>query len=112
MTWGSLGQGVLTGKYDKNATFGADDRRSRPVYVNFHGEKLLKNLKIVEVLQKIAQEHRMSTSAVAVRFILDHIPGSVALCGAKRPEQILSNAQALGWMLRDDELEKLCWVSK
>lgn len=39
-TWGSLGQGILTGKYDRNSTFGADDRRSREVYVNFHGAKL------------------------------------------------------------------------
>lgn len=112
MTWGSLGQGVLTGKYDKNATFGADDRRSRPVYVNFHGEKLLKNLQIVEVLQKIAQEHRMSTSAVAVRFILDHIPGSVALCGAKRPEQILANAESLGWTLSQEAHFQLERVSR
>ncbi len=29
LTWGSLGQGILTGKYTKdNVTFGADDRRS------------------------------------------------------------------------------------
>lgn len=39
MTWGSLGQGILTGKYTKgNIDFGADDRRSRDIYINFHGE--------------------------------------------------------------------------
>ena len=43
MTWGSLGQGILTGKYDKTVSFEANDRRSRDIYVNFHGEKLLKN---------------------------------------------------------------------
>ena len=42
-TWGSLGQGILSGKYDKNCKFEANDRRSRDIYVNFHGEKLLKN---------------------------------------------------------------------
>lgn len=39
LTWGSLGQGILTGKYDRNATFNDSDRRSRDIYVNFHGEK-------------------------------------------------------------------------
>ena len=54
MTWGSLGQGILTGKYDRNSVFGNDDRRSLDIYVNFHGEKLEKNLKIVDVLREIA----------------------------------------------------------
>ena len=36
MTWGSLGQGILTGKYDKNTTFKEDDRRSRDIYVNLN----------------------------------------------------------------------------
>ena len=44
MTWGSLGQGILTGKYDLNSKFGYDDRRRLDIYVNFHGEKLKKNM--------------------------------------------------------------------
>ena len=40
MTWGSLGQGILTGKYGPDIRFGDNDRRRRDVYVNFHGEKL------------------------------------------------------------------------
>ena len=36
--------GILSGKYDKNCKFEANDRRSRDIYVNFHGEKLLKKL--------------------------------------------------------------------
>jgi len=112
LTWGSLGQGVLTGKYDSSATFGSDDRRSQKVYVNFHGQKLLKNLEIVEVLKRIAAEQNKPVSAVAVRFILDHIPGSVVLCGAKRPAQILDNAQALGWNLNESDLTLLDQISK
>lgn len=112
MTWGSLGQGILTGKYDRYATFGSDDRRSREVYVNFHGEKLLKNLEIVEVLRQIAAAYKKPISAVAVRFILDHLIGSVVLCGAKRPEQILGNAEALGWNLGQDDLMRLEYISR
>lgn len=112
MTWGSLGQGVLTGKYDRHASFGSDDRRSREVYVNFHGDKLLKNLEIVEVLRRVAAEHGKPVSAAAVRFILDFIPGSVVLCGIKRPEQILGNAEALGWNLRREDLEALEYISR
>lgn len=112
MTWGSLGQGILTGKYDKtNVNFDSSDRRSRDVYVNFHGEKLLKNLEIVEEMKKIAAAHNKSVAAVAIRFILDYIPDSVVLCGAKRPSQILSNIEGSGWRLSDEEIKVLDEVS-
>ncbi len=112
LTWGSLGQGVLTGKYDKTAAFGKDDRRSRDIYVNFHGEKLEKNLRIVDAMRPMAADHGKPVAGVAIRFILDHIPGSVVLCGAKRPAQILSNAQGLDWQLTQQELGILNELSR
>ncbi len=111
MTWGSLGQGILTGKYDRNSTFGSDDRRSRAVYVNFHGEKLEKNLNIVDSMKPIAEHHGKPLSAVAIRFIMDHIKGSVVLCGAKNAQQILGNTEAVGWNLTEEELALLDQVS-
>lgn len=112
MTWGSLGQGILTGKYDHTARFGSDDRRSREIYVNFHGEKLLKNLEIVGHMKQIAADHGKPVSAVAVRFILDHLTDSVVICGVKRPEQLLSNAESLGWNLSREELDFLDRISR
>ena len=112
LTWGSLGQGILTGKYDKNTVFDSNDRRSRDIYVNFHGKKFLKNLEIVEVLKKIAKEHEKSVASVAIRFILDYLPESVVLCGAKRPSQIIGNAEGAGWSLNNDEIEMLKKISE
>ena len=111
-TWGSLGQGILTGKYDKNATFGSNDRRSRDVYVNFHGEKLLRNLDIVDVMKPIAERRRKPVSAVAIRFILDWIEDSVVLVGAKRQSQILENIKGMDWKLEEEELHKLNDISR
>ncbi len=112
LTWGSLGQGILTGKYDKNSIFGTDDRRSRDVYVNFHGQKLLKNLEIVEVLKEIAQEVDNPIPSVAIRYILDYIPDSVVLAGIKNPKQLEGNCQAFGWKLSEKQIKKLDEVSK
>lgn len=111
LTWGSLGQGILTGKYDKNTVFDSNDRRSRDIYVNFHGEKLLKNLEIVEVLKKIASKHEKSIAAVAIRFILDYLPESVVLCGAKRSSQIMGNTEGSGWHLNQEEKNILDEIS-
>lgn len=112
LTWGSLGQGILTGKYSRDAHFDSDDRRSRDVYVNFHGEKFQKNLDIVDSMRPIAAAHGETLAAVAIRFILDHLPNSVVLCGAKRPTQILDNISGCDWHLNEEELTTLDQLSR
>lgn len=112
LTWGSLGQGILTGKYDRACTFEQNDRRSRDIYVNFHGEKLMKNLDIVDAMRPIAEAHHVSVAAVAIRFIMDYLKGSAVLVGAKRPSQILGNLESIGWTLTEDELQTLNNISK
>lgn len=112
MTWGSLGQGILTGKYDRNSVFGNDDRRSLDIYVNFQGEKLEKNLKIVDVLREIATNRGKTLSACAIRFILDCLPESVSLAGIKRADQLISNLDAMDWNLTAEEFKALDEISK
>lgn len=112
MTWGSLGQGILTGKYDINSKFGFDDRRRLDIYVNFHGEKLKKNMEIVDVLREIAVNRGKTLSACAIRFILDCLPESVALAGIKRADQLISNLDAMGWSFTPEEFKALDEISK
>ena len=112
LTWGSLGQGVLTGKYGADVSFEANDRRSRAVYDNFYGEKLQKNLRIVDAMRPVAKAHGAPLSGVALRWILDALPGSVVITGVKSPQQAHDNAQALTFTLTKDELATLNEVSK
>lgn len=111
LTWGSLGQGILTGKYDRHSSFEQNDRRSRDIYVNFHGDKLTKNLDIVDAMRPIAEAHRVSVAAVAIRFIMDYLKDSVVLVGAKRPAQIKGNLESIGWNLTSEELKILDEIS-
>ena len=111
LTWGSLGQGILTGKYDINTVFDSNDRRSREIYVNFHGEKLKKNLEIVEKLKVIAAAHGKTVPATAIRFILDNIKDSVVIAGVKNEKQMQSNLDALDWHLTKEEIDILNEVS-
>lgn len=112
LTWGSLGQGILSGKYDEsNVCFGADDRRSRDIYVNFHGEKLKKNLETVKVLRQISEKINKPITAVAIRFIMDRIQDSVVLTGVKNPNQVIQNAAASGWHLSDEDMQALLVAS-
>lgn len=111
MTWGSLGQGILTGKYDINCKFDENDRRSRPIYKNFHGEKLVQNMKIVDEMKKIAPEYDKSLPSIAIRYILDYLENSVVIVGVKNSKQVSSNAEALGWHLTNEHINLLDSVS-
>lgn len=112
MTWGSLGQGILSGKYNADSKFGANDRRSRSTYPNFHGEKLLKNLKIVDKMREIDRDYQKGLPAIAIRFILDYLKDSVVIVGVKRSEQVLGNCLAVGWNLNDNHIQELVTISK
>ncbi len=112
LTWGSLGQGILTGKYGRDVRFSEDDRRSRSTYPNFHGEKLQKNIDIVECMRKVGENYGKEPSAVAIRYILDYLPDSVAIAGVKRKEQVASNCEACGWKLRPCDIEILDNISR
>lgn len=112
MTWGSLGQGILTGKYGADVKFADNDRRRREVYVNFHGDKLKKNLEIVEDMKTIAKAHHTSCAAVAIRFILDYLPDSIVTAGVKSMAQMKANLEGVDWTLSPDEIAVLDKVSK
>ncbi len=111
MTWGSLGQGILTGKYGKNVSFDSSDRRSRDIYVNFHGEKLEQNLKIVGKLGEISRIHERSIASCAIRYILDYLPDSVVIAGVKGPAQLRANLEAMEYRLTKEEIGLLNAVS-
>jgi len=112
LTWGSLGQGILTGKYGADVHFESNDRRSRTIYDNFYGEKLMKNLRIVDVMRPIAEAHGVTVSSVAVRWILDHLPNSVVIAGMKSPAQAEGNALSLTFHLTEAETAALEEVSR
>ena len=105
LTWGSLGQGILTGKYDKSCSFEMNDRRSRDIYVNFHGKKLLRNI------QK-ELGNSVELSSIAIRFILDYLNDSIALAGMKNPGQVRSNCRAMDWQLTREQIERLEIISR
>jgi myo-inositol catabolism protein IolS len=105
LSWGSLGQGVLSGKYDSIDGLGHEDRRRRPVYVNFHGERLDGNLRLVEKIRECSASYPGTTPAqIAIRWILNHFDFSVALVGAKTRAQVRENTAAVDLRLGESDM--------
>jgi aryl-alcohol dehydrogenase-like predicted oxidoreductase len=68
LSWGSLGQGVLSGKYASIDGLGQEDRRRRRVYANFQGDGLVRNLRLVEQIRaRLAGYPGATTSQIAIR---------------------------------------------
>ena len=111
LSWGSLGQGVLSGKYGADAVFDGEDRRSRDAYGHFHGTGLARSMRVVATMREIASATGLTLPQIAVRWILDRYPGAVALQGIKRSIQIEEAAGALGDALDDEYLDQLDEVS-
>jgi len=104
ISWGSLGQGILSGRYDKTTSFPENDRRNRSVYRNFHGTTFERNLAIVSIMKDISSLTGRSLPQIALRWILDRLPDSIALAGVKCPAQIRDNAGAMDWKLSERDM--------
>jgi aryl-alcohol dehydrogenase-like predicted oxidoreductase len=96
-TWGSLAQGLLTGKYDAGARFAPDDRRSR--YENFQGAKFESNLRMVDLLKSLAAQLDRKPGQIAMRWLLQTPHVACVLFGAKTPAQVQENLGAVDWAL-------------
>jgi aryl-alcohol dehydrogenase-like predicted oxidoreductase len=112
LSWGSLGQGVLSGKYAGSEMLSEGDRRRRPTYANFHGERLDRNLRLVEQIRDRLRGYPSATpTQVSIRWILSHFDFSVALVGAKNRAQARENAESVDLRLNEDDMMFLDRVS-
>lgn len=105
VTWGSLAQGLLTGKYSAQSQFAENDRRRR--YENFQGEKFSRNLRMVDLLQRIAGEVGRTPGQVALRWLLESPGVGAVLFGAKTPAQVKENLGGVGWTMTAQQRQDL-----
>lgn len=98
LTYSSLCRSMLGGKLTRETTFPAGDIRS--VDPKFQQPRFRQYLDAVEQLKTLAKERYGKTVVeLAARWVLDRPGISVALWGAKRPDQLDAVAGVLGWKL-------------
>ncbi|HCW36058.1 MAG TPA: oxidoreductase [Staphylococcus sp.] len=96
-----LAAGLLAGKYDENTTFG-DLRAEKP---EFQGEAFKENLKKVDKLREIAQEHGVDVAHIVLAYYLTKPSLDVIIPGAKRGEQVIDNLKALEVNLTEENIQ-------
>lgn len=101
MVYWPLLKGLLAGKLARDHVF--DPRDGRAKYAMFHGEEWRKNQDFVDELRQIAKIHQRTLPELVLGWTI-HQPGiTVALCGAKRPDQIRECAAAMTLRLTAEE---------
>ena len=98
LTWSTLCRSLLAGRVTRGMSFDAKDIRS--VDPQFREPRFSQYITAVERLAAFARERYGKTVLeLAARWVLDRPGISVALWGAKRPEQLDAVAGVLGWKL-------------
>ena len=99
LSYGALCRGLLSGMMTSATQFKDDDvRRSDP---KFHEPRFAQYLSAVASLNRYARAcYGMQVVSLAVRWVLDQ-GNTIALWGARRPEQLDPAKAAMGWKLDD-----------
>ncbi|HCV79036.1 MAG TPA: general stress protein, partial [Pseudomonas sp.] len=102
LAYGALCRGLLSGRMNAQTQFDGDDLRQGDP--KFQAPRFAQYLAAVEALTAFARErHGKSVLALAVRWILDQGP-TIALWGARKPEQLQGLDEAFGWRLSVEDL--------
>lgn len=102
LAYGALCRGLLSGRMHAQTQFDGDDLRQGDP--KFQAPRFAQYLAAVEALTAFARErHGKSVLALAVRWILDQ-GSTIALWGARKPEQLQGLDEAFGWRLSAEDL--------
>lgn len=102
LAYGALCRGLLSGRMNAQTQFDGDDLRQGDP--KFQAPRFAQYLAAVEALTAFARErHGKSVLALSARWILDQGP-TIALWGARKPEQLQGLDDAFGWRLSAEDL--------
>ncbi len=98
-------KGLLAGKMARDHVFAETDSRRK--YPMFSGTEWLKNHDLLDRLREIATAAGHTVAELVINWTIQQPGVTVALCGAKRPEQIEETAAGAGWRLTAEQLAEI-----
>jgi aryl-alcohol dehydrogenase-like predicted oxidoreductase len=105
VAYSPLGRGFLTGRFRSVEDLPADDyRRNSP---RFQGENFAKNLRLVELIEDIAQEKGCTPAQLALAWVLAQGEDIVPIPGTKRRAYLEENVRALDIELTPEDLARI-----
>ena len=107
MAYGSLGGGLLTGRYRTVETYETMDNRNR-FYGRFFQEPFFSRVMLLlEDMQAIADRHGAAVSEVALNWSRQKPYIDTCIVGAQKRSRVESNVKCLDWNLTAEEMDML-----
>ncbi len=100
-----LMKGLLAGRMQRDHQFDPADRRL--TYAVYRGEAWQRAQDLLDELRAISKEMNCTVAQLVVAWTIAQPGITVALCGAKRPEQITETAVAMNLVLSGDILDRI-----
>lgn len=105
--WSPLAGGLLSGKYGSAKAAPSADAAKRDM-----SKKLVpRNLEIADTLIKVAKQEQRSAAQVGLNWLLQRSGVTSVIIGARKPEQIQDNLEALTFTLSQGSMAELDKVS-
>ena len=105
VAYSPLGRGFLTGAIKRYEDLAPDDwRRNVP---RFKDDNFQKNLDLVAQVEKVAAEHGVKPSQVALAWVLSRGQDIVPIPGTKRRKYLEENGAAVSITFSQDELQRI-----
>ena len=106
LPWSPLAGGFLSGKYRKGEPRPKGSRREKPedTFMMVDEEK---GFEILTTLEEIGKAHGGSVAQVALNWLSANPAVTSVIIGARTPEQLEDNLNALKWDLTEEELKRL-----
>ena len=106
LAYGSLCRGLLSRRVTAQTQFGGDDLRK--VDPKFRAPRFEQYLRAVKRLDRFAQaNYGRRVIYLALRWILDRQDGTVALWGARNPNQLAPIAGLRGWRIDSSAMAEI-----
>lgn len=109
MAYSPLAQGILTGKFGPNHQFDKGDHRSKNRL--FHPDIYPKIQQALKKLAPIADQYEANLAQLALAWVCAQ-PQTVAIAGARNPDQVHQNAVAASLVISPDTLAQMVEISQ
>jgi aryl-alcohol dehydrogenase-like predicted oxidoreductase len=107
MVWSPLAGGLLSGKFTRDS----ETKEGRRVNFDFPPVDKDKAYDIVEIMQVIANDKKVSVAQIALAWLLHQPVVTTVIIGATKQHQLVDNLNSVNVRLDKDELDKLDEVS-
>jgi len=110
VAYSPLGRGLLTGAFTSSSDFSDGDYRAR--HPRFQDANFAQNLKVVELLEAMAADKKITPAQLALAWLLHQGDDIVPIPGTKRRTTLEENCAAVDVALSKDDLAKIAEVAK